>query len=101
MREGEAARLDLTVTSSVVVHLDVADTLIRMAEHGEFVEDIAGFEGCDVIAMTTHGRSGPQRWVMGSITERVLGATRLPLLIVRSHQPQELTSATQTARSAV
>lgn len=89
LQEGEAARLDLTVTSSVVVHSDVADTIIRVAEHGEFVEDIAGFDGCDVIAMATHGRSGPQRWVIGSITERVLGATRLPLLIVRSHQPQE------------
>lgn len=99
LREGEAARFDLTVTSSIVVHTDIADTLIRVAEHGEFVEDIAGFDGCDVIAMATHGRGGPQRWLMGSITERVLGATRLPLLIVCSHQPYaEETSATQLAK---
>lgn len=87
LREGDLAQLDLMVTSSVAVHTDVADTLIRVAEHGEFIRDIEGFTGCDAIVMATHGRSGPQRWAMGSITERVLGATRLPLLIVRSHRP--------------
>ncbi len=100
LREGDLAQLDLMVTSSVVVHTDVADTLIRVAEHGEFIRDIEGFAGCDVIAMATHGRSGPQRWVMGSITERMLGATRLPLLIVRSHQPpaEEQTGAAEAAK---
>jgi hypothetical protein len=39
-----------------------------------------------VIAMATHGRGGLKRLVMGSVTEHLLGATRLPLLIVR---PQE------------
>lgn len=98
--EGGAVRLNLTVTSSVVVQTDIADTLIRVAEHGEFVEDSAGFGGCDAIAMATHGRGGPQRWVMGSITERVLGATRLPLLVVRSHEPdaKEQTGAAQIAK---
>src|SRR5260370_3734462 len=27
---------------------------------------------CDLIAMTTHGRMGFQRWMMGSVTEQVL-----------------------------
>jgi nucleotide-binding universal stress UspA family protein len=34
------------------------------------------------LAMSTHGRSGWQRWANGSITERVLAATTLPLLIL-------------------
>jgi hypothetical protein len=33
--------------------------------------------------MATHGRTGFQHWVLGSVTERVLGTTRLPILIVR------------------
>lgn len=100
LREDELAQLDLTITSSVVVRTDIADTLIRVAEHGEFVEDSEGFDGCDAIAMATHGRSGPGRWVLGSITERVLGATKLPLFIVRAHQPQEQehTSAAEAAK---
>lgn len=83
LREGDLAHLDLLVTSSVAVRTDPADTLIRMAENGEYMEDLAGFNGCDVIAIATHGRGGLQRWVVGSVTERLLGATKLPLLIVR------------------
>ena len=53
-----------------------------MAENGEDAEG-AAFGRCDMIAIATHGRGGLQHWVMGSITERVLGATKLPILIVR------------------
>lgn len=35
----------------------------------------------DVIAMSTHGRSGPARWAMGSVAERVLRASRHPVLV--------------------
>jgi nucleotide-binding universal stress UspA family protein len=41
---------------------------------------------CDVIVMATHGRGGLQRWAMGSITERVINATKLPILVVRPPQ---------------
>ena len=62
---------------------DTAGTILHVAEDGEDAEG-AGVPGrCDLIAMATHGHSGFQHWVLGSVTERVLGATRLPLLIVR------------------
>jgi len=77
------ADLKLTITWSVAVDTDVAEGLIRVAENGEDAEGAGVFGGCDVIAMATHGYGGIQRWAMGSITERVLTATRLPLLIVR------------------
>lgn len=73
----------LTVTYSVGVGLDIAGTLIRIAESGEDVEGAGVFGGCDFIAMATHGRTGLARWVIGSITDRVLHGTRLPMLIVR------------------
>jgi nucleotide-binding universal stress UspA family protein len=37
----------------------------------------------DLIAMTTHGRAGVPRWLLGSVTEKVLRASQVPLLIVR------------------
>jgi nucleotide-binding universal stress UspA family protein len=37
-----------------------------------------------LIAMSTHGRSGVSRWLLGSVTDKVLHATVSPLLIVRS-----------------
>ena len=42
-------------------------------------------EGATMIAMTTHGRSGLSRWLMGSVAEQVLRAGTVPVLIVRSH----------------
>jgi nucleotide-binding universal stress UspA family protein len=37
----------------------------------------------DLIAMTTHGRSGLARWVLGSVASKVLHATQTPMLVVR------------------
>ena len=36
------------------------------------------------IAMSTHGRSGMQRWVLGSVTDRVVRHSGDPVLIIRS-----------------
>jgi nucleotide-binding universal stress UspA family protein len=41
----------------------------------------------DLIAMTTHGRSGPSRWVFGSVTAKVLRSASVPLLVVRHPDP--------------
>jgi nucleotide-binding universal stress UspA family protein len=38
----------------------------------------------DVIVMATHGRSGPRRWVLGSVTNKVLRECNTPLMIVRT-----------------
>ncbi len=77
------ANLKLPITWSVAINTDVAEGIVRVAENGEDAEGAGVFGRCDVIAMATHGRGGVQRWAMGSITERVLNATKLPLLIVR------------------
>ena len=38
---------------------------------------------CDVIVMGSHGRRGLQKLIMGSVTQRVLAYTRLPVLVLR------------------
>jgi nucleotide-binding universal stress UspA family protein len=83
LRVALAAVLGVKTTYSVVVSEDVADALIRTAELGE---DTGTFQACDLLALATHGRSGLERWMLGSVMKRVLDGTKLPLLIVR---PQE------------
>lgn len=61
---------------------DVAATLRTMAEHGERGKEAEGEGDGDLIAISTHGRGGLERWVMGSVTERLLNSTKLPMLIV-------------------
>jgi len=76
------ADLKLAITWSVTIDDDIASGIIRVAEEGEETQDAGGSGGSDLIAMATHGYSGLQRWTLGSVTERVLHASRLPLLIV-------------------
>jgi len=84
LREGDLARLNLSITSSLSIDPDVAGTLIGIAEIGADMRDaVEVYPPCDLIAMATHGRGGLERWMLGSVTERVLGSTKLPLLIVR------------------
>lgn len=68
----------LAITSSLKVERDVAGTLVSLAEVGDRETGAS-----DLIAISTHGRHGLERWVMGSVTDRLLNTTRLPILIVR------------------
>ena len=52
---------------------------------GEIV-DLAQTMAGSLIAMTPHGHSGNGRWVMGSVTRRVIQFSRRPVLIVRPPQ---------------
>jgi nucleotide-binding universal stress UspA family protein len=107
LREGlvapAVADLKLPVTWSVAVDTDVAEAIVRVAVNGEDAEGVGVFGGCDIIAMATHGREGLQHWTIGSITERVLHTTKLPLLIVRPPDMMEKSSLTweKTALSAI
>lgn len=76
----------VSVSWSVAADLDIAAALIRVAENGEDAEGAGIFGGCDLIAMSTHGASGVARWIMGSVTERVLHAAKLPVLVVRPRE---------------
>ena len=80
----------LSVTWAALYGTDVAHTILTVAEHGyihgEGVLHATHMPPSDVIAMATHGRGGFRRWVMGSVTNRVLHAAHTPLLIVRPMQ---------------
>ncbi len=77
------AALNLSITSSVTINTDVAGAIIAAAERPCSTESSGG---ADVIALATHGRGGLRRLVIGSVTEHILGATKLPLLVVRPQQ---------------
>jgi nucleotide-binding universal stress UspA family protein len=46
--------------------------------------DYAEKVGAELIAMSTHGRTGPARWIIGSVAERVVRAAKVPVLLVRA-----------------
>jgi nucleotide-binding universal stress UspA family protein len=74
------------VTWSISMDSDIAEGIARVAENGEETAASGKVKRCDLIAMTTHSLGGNQKWVTGSVTDRVLHATRLPLLMVRPRE---------------
>ena len=38
----------------------------------------------DIIAMSTHGRTGPAHWIIGSVAERVVHHSKIPVMLIRS-----------------
>jgi nucleotide-binding universal stress UspA family protein len=53
--------------------------------------DTAHAEQADLIIMSTHGYSGLTRWVLGSVTEKVLRSAPCPVLAIRAaRHPQRI-----------
>jgi len=59
-------------------------TLLRVGSVAEVILGVAEELQVDVIAMSTHGRTGPARWLLGSIAERVVHNSKIPVLLIRA-----------------
>ena len=57
-----------------------ADEILRFADENKV----------DLILMATHGRSGIKRWTMGSVADKILRATKIPVWLVRAGIPEEI-----------
>jgi nucleotide-binding universal stress UspA family protein len=58
-------------------------TAVLNGAAAEAIIDYARAHHVDLIVMSTHGRSGLSRWVLGSVAEKVLRGAHCPTLIVR------------------
>ncbi|MCB8942888.1 MAG: universal stress protein [Ardenticatenaceae bacterium] len=67
---------------NVHIHPVVAD-----GDEASVIVDTAVREQVDLIVMSTHGRSGFSRWMLGSVTERVLRQAPCPVLVIREDKP--------------
>ena len=68
---------------------------------GEVVTEKAAADSGTLIAMATHGRSGIDRWLLGSVAEKVLRGTRNPLLLVRAGKSGESVGEARLVRIIV
>jgi nucleotide-binding universal stress UspA family protein len=74
--EGMRKRL---AESDLNVRADIID-----ADAAEGIVDYAHRNGVDLIIMATHGRSGIGRWALGSVADRVVRHSGIPVLLVRA-----------------
>jgi len=59
------------------------DTHVRYGQDADEILDHAAQKDVDMIAMTTHGRSGVQRFLLGSVAEKILRHSPKPVFLVR------------------
>ncbi len=60
-------------TSFLICQGAIAETILQTASEIK----------ADVIVMSTHGRSGIQRWLLGSVADRVVTHSTTPVMLIR------------------
>jgi nucleotide-binding universal stress UspA family protein len=60
--------------ASILREGSAADVILKVAEEIK----------ADVIAMSTHGRTGPSRWLLGSVADKVVRNAHIPVMLIRA-----------------
>lgn len=58
-------------------------TAVLLGHPAEELSSFAWQEEADLIIMASHGRSGLTRWALGGVSDKVLRASHVPVLMVR------------------
>jgi nucleotide-binding universal stress UspA family protein len=56
---------------------------VENAQPYQAIIGAASDRGCDLIAMSSHGRGGLSAIVLGSVTNKVLTHSKIPVLVYR------------------
>ena len=64
--------------------VETVETLVREGVPYSTILDYADDNDVDLIVMGTHGRTGLDRYLLGSVTERVVRKSDVPVLTIRS-----------------
>jgi nucleotide-binding universal stress UspA family protein len=87
LRESEEMRLDLAYLEERTEALKRdgidADSVLAGGDPSREISDAAAREGCDLIAMSTHGHRFVKDLLYGSVANEVRHMTRIPVLLVR------------------
>ncbi|MFN2425347.1 MAG: universal stress protein [Candidatus Binatia bacterium] len=73
--------------------------VIRSGVTHEVICKAAADAGANLIVMSTHGRKGVGRVILGSVTERVLREAPCPVLVVRPPAPAARKTKVKTAKA--
>ncbi len=58
------------------------DISVQVGRDADAIVEHAKELGVDAILMATHGRSGISRWLLGSVTQKVLHAAPCPVMVI-------------------
>ena len=85
VRAVESAQRYLTkIEADLAAQGIAAKGVVRYGHAAEEILDHARTGGIDLIAMSTHGRSGIRRWVLGSVAETVARRAPVPVMLLHA-----------------
>ncbi len=79
----------------------VVSSSVRVGKPAEVIIEVAATDRDTLIAMATHGRSGVQRWFLGSVAEKVLHGAENDVLLIRAIRQIDRKTAVQLKRLVV
>jgi nucleotide-binding universal stress UspA family protein len=89
--EAEARRAAERYLNDTALELDergfACVTAVPVGSAADWIVTEAEGRQVDLVAMSTHGRTGPGRWLFGSIAESVVASSPVPVLVERAWQP--------------
>ena len=68
---------------------DAIQTVVKDGDFGDSILDVADEINADIIVMGTHSRSGWDKLLMGSVAQKVLRKSKIPLFIIPSKKEEE------------
>ena len=84
VREETGAYLEEKVNGLRGEGVEKVSSVLLFGSGADEIIDLARSTPDNLIAMCTHGRSGVKRWVLGSVTEKVVRHSGDPVLVVRA-----------------
>jgi nucleotide-binding universal stress UspA family protein len=84
VREEASAYLEAKVNELHQNGVEKVSSVLLVGSGADEIIDLARSTPNNLIAMCTHGRSGVGRWVLGSVTEKVVRHSGDPVLVVRA-----------------
>ncbi len=88
--ERESREVQVKTGAPPEVKVIEAHAEVAVGRPAEGIIDYAEKNKADLILMATHGRSGVRRWVLGSVADRVLRVSNIPVWLVRANVPEEI-----------
>jgi nucleotide-binding universal stress UspA family protein len=83
IKEYNSSALDRVANAAKQAGVPCETIQVHDAQPYEAIVATATDRGCDLIVMASHGRSGLSAVVLGSVTNKVLTHTKIPVLVVQ------------------
>ena len=83
MRQAATTYLEMIALELRKAGLNVTTAVEEGGVAADDILDYAHIAQADLIVMSTHGRSGIQRWLLGSVADKVVHGAKIPVLLIR------------------